>query len=241
MLSIDSLVKVYPGGVRANDGITLQIERGEVFGLLGPNGAGKTTLVSQVGGYLKPTSGRMLLDGVDLVRSPRHARSRCSIQPQGQITLGGLSPTQAVQTVGLIRGGSRSDVKKRTAHLFSELELNEWANAGGEHLSGGVKRLVTFCMAAVVPGDVVILDEPTNDVDPMRRRLLWKQIRALKDFGAAVFLITHNVHEAEAAVDRLSIIDHGKIQAIGTPRDIAGDSSLEDVYIRIAHLSMEEK
>src|SRR5205085_4301588 len=90
-------------------------------------------------------------------------------------------------------------------------------------LSGGVPRLTPFCLAAVVPGRVVILDEPTNDVDPLRRKLLWAQVRALADAGSAVLLVTHNVLEAERCVDRLAIIDHGRVAATGTPATLKGE------------------
>lgn len=239
MLVIESLEKVYPNGTRANDGIRLSIERGELFGLLGPNGAGKTTLVSQIAGYLKPSSGNIHINGKDVVRHPALSRRYCSMQPQGQINLGGMKARDAVQIVGRIRGGKGRAVAQRQRELFRNLALEEWAGMAGENLSGGVKRLLTFCMAAIEPSDIVILDEPTNDVDPERRQLLWREIRSLRDRGSAVFLITHNVHEAAASVERLAIIDHGRIQALGTPSDIACESSLEEAYIRIARISAQ--
>src|SRR5213079_3679676 len=96
------------------------------------------------------------------------------------------------------------------------LDLGPWERRT-HGLSGGVGRLATFCMAAVVPGRVVILDEPTNDVDPLRRKLLWDEVRMLADAGSAVLLVTHNVLEAERCVDRVAIIDRGTVQATGTP------------------------
>ena len=108
-------------------------------------------------------------------------------------------------------------MRLREQALIRELRAEAWANKGGEALSGGVRRLVAFCMAAVVPGQVIILDEPTNDVDPLRRRLLWQQVRLLADRGSAVLLVSHNVLEAERSVDRLAIIDRGKVIGSGTP------------------------
>src|SRR5439155_11272610 len=102
-------------------------------------------------------------------------------------------------------------------------ELGQWANRTITELSGGVARLVAFCMAAVAAGRVVILDEPTNDVDPLRRKLLWREVRALADAGSAVLLVTHNVLEAERCVDRLAIIDHGRAVGEGTPATMKGD------------------
>jgi len=231
LLSITDLTKVYRGGVSANDGVSLSVEEGQVFGLLGHNGAGKTTLVNQVIGLLAPTGGSIQIDGRDAVADPAYARRACSIQPQAQVPLNGLTPRQAVELVGQLRGGSPARVRERTARFVEALDIGEWLDRGGEKLSAGVKRLTSFCMAAVTPGRVVILDEPTNDVDPVRRRLLWGQVRVLADEGAAVLLVTHNVLEAERAVDRLAILDHGRVIAEGTPAElkagIAEDLRLE--------------
>jgi ABC-2 type transport system ATP-binding protein len=129
----------------------------------------------------------------------------------------GLNPVQAISLVAELRGASRRDARARAEELISALAIEEWSKAFGMILSGGVARLVAFAMAAAVPGRVVILDEPTNDVDPLRRRLLWAQVRALADRGSAVLLVTHNVLEAERAVDHLALMDAGRVVAAGTP------------------------
>jgi ABC-2 type transport system ATP-binding protein len=226
LLEIESLTKTYrkgmrgKAGVRANDGISLQLEAGEVFGLLGHNGAGKTTLINQVVGLLKPDSGTIQLDGRDVVADPGFARKACSLQAQAQVPINGLTPRQAIELIGRLRGASPTDVKQRVDELVTALELGEWLGQDGATLSGGVKRLVSFCMAAVTPGKVVMLDEPTNDVDPVRRRLLWTQVRALATRGSAVLLVTHNVIEAERSVDRLAILDRGRTVVEGTPAEL---------------------
>ena len=214
LLQIEELTKVYrsssrarEAGTRANDGITLAIGEGEVFGLLGHNGAGKTTLVNQVVGLLRPTSGTTRIDGGDMVADPGLARRLCSFQAQAQVPIDGLTPRQAIDLLGQLRGASKADTQCRRQHLVEALDLGEWLDVDASRLSGGVKRLVAFAMAAVTPGRVVMLDEPTNDVDPVRRRLLWRQVRTLADHGAAVLLVTHNVIEAERSVDRLAILD----------------------------------
>jgi ABC-2 type transport system ATP-binding protein len=216
VLEVDHVTKRYRGGTLANDDVSLHVEAGEVFGLLGPNGAGKTTLISQVIGLAAPTSGGIRINDVDVVRAPAYARQACSYQPQSPAPVEGLSPAEAVDLAGRLRGGPRAEVRRRGRQLLANLELGEWEEKVTP-LSGGVARLVGFCMAAVVPGRVVILDEPTNDVDPLRRKLLWSQVRALADDGAAVLLVTHNVLEAERCVDRLAIIDHGRVLSQGTP------------------------
>ncbi|MFC2026891.1 ABC transporter ATP-binding protein [Chloroflexota bacterium] len=222
LLEIKDLVKVFGKSIRANDGISLKIDQGEVFGLLGPNGAGKTTLVNQVIGLTKPTSGSININGIDVISKPDYARQTCSFQAQTQVPIAGLTAVQAIELVGLIRGGDKTQVHKRSKQLIDNLEISEWANKMGATLSGGVRRIVAFCMAAVVPGRIVILDEPTNDIDPVRRRLLWHEVRSLADTGSAILLVTHNVLEAERAVDRLTIIDQGRVIGTGTAADLKG-------------------
>lgn len=125
-----------------------------------------------------------------------------------------------------MRGGRPRQTRRRAEELIEALDLGEWARTPAQKISGGIARLTAFAMCAVVPGRLVILDEPTNDVDPVRRRLLWDQIRLLADAGSAVLLVTHNVREAERAVDRLAVLDHGHVIAEGTPAAlVAGHGS----------------
>jgi ABC-2 type transport system ATP-binding protein len=224
-LRVTALRKVYKGGHRkppivANDSLDLSVQSGTVFGLLGPNGAGKSTLVKQIIGLVAPTSGSIHLDGVDLVAKPDWARRQCSYLPQGALPIDSLRVTEAIELAARVRGASRAQARERCEHMVEALELEEWRRAFGSALSGGVKRLMGFAMAAVWPTSLVILDEPTNDVDPVRRRHLWREIRNLRDAGTTVLLVTHNVLEAEHSVDRLAIIDRGRILAEGTPASL---------------------
>lgn len=223
VLEIEHLTKQYRTGVRANDDISLHVAAGEVFGLLGHNGAGKTTLLNQVIGIARPTSGRIHVLGRDAVADPAMARRLCSMQPQSQAPLDGVSPREAIELMARIRGADRSRAQRRTTELIDVLDIGDWAGAKGDKLSGGVRRLTTFAMAAAEPGRLVMFDEPTNDVDPVRRRLLWAQVRELAAAGCAVVLVTHNVLEAERAVDRLVILDRGRVVAQGTPASLRGD------------------
>jgi ABC-2 type transport system ATP-binding protein len=223
LLEIEEVTKIYKKKVKANDGISLSITEGEVFGLLGPNGAGKTTLVNQIIGLTKPNSGSIILDGVDIIANPGYARQHCSFQAQTQVPISGLNTLQAIELVGRIRGGKRADVRRRAMELIDKLELGEWQKTMGVVISGGVRRLVAFCMAAVTPGKIVILDELTNDIDPLRRRILWDEVQELARKGSAVLLVTHNVLEAEKVVDRLAIVDQGRIMGMGTPASLKQD------------------
>jgi ABC-2 type transport system ATP-binding protein len=208
------------GALVANDDISLRIQPGEVYGLLGPNGAGKSTLVKQIIGLMMPTSGQIVLGPFDLVADPDAARQLCSYLPQAPMPIESFRAHEAIELAGRIRGGRRQEVRGRAAALIDALDIGEWRNSMGQKLSGGVKRLVGFCMAVVCPGRLVILDEPTNDVDPLRRRLLWEQIRALGAIGCSVLLVTHNVLEAEKSVDRLAVLSNGRIVAEGTPSSL---------------------
>jgi ABC-2 type transport system ATP-binding protein len=234
MLDFDGVTKRYRNGVLANDGVAFQVADGEIFGLLGHNGAGKTTLVNQIVGLLRPDSGTITLAGIDAVAHPARARQLCSLQAQTNAPLTGITPRKAIELVGRMRGGSRRQVTARTDELLGRLRLEPWADRRAQGLSGGVNRLVAFCMAVVQPGRLVILDEPTNDVDPVRRRLLWQEVRALADRGCTVVLVTHNVTEAERAVDRIAILDEGKVVVSGSPaalkHDVADELRLEVVW-----------
>ena len=235
LLTIKGVSKVYQRGVVANADVSLELERGEIYGLLGPNGAGKTTLVSQILGLIQPTSGTIHIEGVDVTRKGHIARKACSYQPQTNAPIEGLTPREAIELVGRIRGAPRDVVRKRARGLMDALQITQWADKQVP-LSGGVGRLTSFCMAAVAPGRICVLDEPTNDVDPLRRKLLWDHVRLLADAGSAVLLVTHNVLEAEHSVDRLGIMVGGRLVTQGTPESLKnrlGASSLVDVYTQV--------
>lgn len=231
LLRVDGVRKTYrvrrAEPIVANDDISFEVESGEVFGLLGHNGAGKTTLVNQITGAVVPDAGRITVDGHDATAEPQIARTIVSLQPQASVPLNGLTPRQAVEIVGRLRGASRTEVRNRATALFEALDLTEWADVIGQRLSGGIRRLTGFCLAAVAPGRIVVLDEPTNDVDPVRRRLLWQQVRALAEDRRAVLLVTHNVAEAERSVDRLVILERGRLAAKGTVAELKGKISEE--------------
>lgn len=224
LLKTENLCKSYVKNVRVNDNVSLTLEHGEIFGLLGPNGAGKTTLVRQIMGLAKPDSGNITINDIDIIAHPGYARQVCSFQAQTQVPISGLTARQAIELVGRVRGGDTKSVRDRTAELLKFLNMEEWSRKNAAVFSGGVRRLVAFCMAAVVPGRVVILDEPTNDIDPLRRRLLWQQVRNMVNLGSTVLLVTHNVLEAERAVDRLAIMDRGKVISMGTPGSLKGNN-----------------
>lgn len=217
---VNGLTKRYPNGVVAIDDIDIDIGSGEVVGLLGHNGAGKTTLVRQVSGLALPTSGSVRLGDIDPVSEPMLAREMVAVQPQQQFPLGAMSFSEAVLLTGRLRGSSTKQARIRFGELVDQLRLEKWLTVRGDRLSGGMLRLAMFCMAAIASAPILVLDEPTNDVDPMRRQLLWEEVRRIADGGAAVLLVTHNVAEAERSVDRIAVLDHGRLRFTGTPAEL---------------------
>ncbi len=223
VLEVSGLTRRF-GAVVANDGIDLRVQAGEVVGLLGHNGTGKTTLVSQIVGLLRPHGGTIRVAAVDAIATPSTARRCVALQPQAQAPLDGLTPRTAIEIAGRLRGMTRADARRSALALADELDIGEWfdrrATPDGGGISGGVRRLTAFAMAAVAPVPLVVLDEPTNDVDAARRRRLWKTVRRLGDEGAGVLLVTHNVVEAERVVDSLVVLDRGKVVAGGSPSQL---------------------
>lgn len=214
------------GTVVANDDVSLRVRPGEVVGLLGHNGAGKTTIVSQVVGLLRPDAGTIRVGGVDAVADPAAARRHAALQPQAQAPIDGLTPRTAVEIAGRLRGLSVRRARAAAEELAEELDIGPWldrrALPEGRGLSGGIRRLTAFAMTVVAPTPLLVLDEPTNDIDASRRRLLWEAVRRRGDAGSGVLLVTHNVTEAERIVDELVVLDHGRVVATGSPARLRG-------------------
>lgn len=202
----------------ANDHLSFEIPRGEIFGLLGPNGAGKTTLVLQLLGLLRPTSGSIWLEGVDVVRSPEQASQRTGFLPQTGIPMRYVEVERALYFTGRLRGQTHHDARKQAADLLVRFEMDGYAKRFVNDLSGGMLRLVNFAMALMGHPPVLILDEPTNELDPVRRRQVWDTISELNHRqGLTCILVTHNLLEAEQVVQRVAIMRAGRIVALDTP------------------------
>jgi ABC-2 type transport system ATP-binding protein len=171
---------------------------------------------------------------VDAVAAPAAARRLVGLQAQAQAPIEGLTPRAAITLAARLRGLDRRTAQREAERLADVLGITPWldqrALPEGAGLSGGVRRLTSFAMAAVAPLPLVILDEPTNDVDPARRRRLWDLVRELGDRGAGVLLVTHNVVEAERVVDQLVILDQGRVVAAGTPAQVRG---ADDALLRL--------
>ena len=216
---VRGLQKRYRGAPSpANAGIDLEVRTGEVTGLLGPNGAGKTTLVRQLAGLVAPDAGTLTLFGHDLVQDPRLATRYVGYLAQDEPALAELSVRRAVETTARLRGVARVGAGRVAAELIDELGLEAVADAPLVKLSGGQRRIA--CVATALAGDrpVLILDEPTTGLDPVARRVVWSALRRRRDeVGATVILVTHNVVEAETALDRVAVLDRGRVIACDTP------------------------
>lgn len=224
-LVLSEVYKKY-GKTVANDKVSVQFKAGELTAILGHNGAGKTTLLNQMCGIAKPTSGTIELDGISLVRRPDYARRACSVMAQLNTPLQGVTPSQALQAVGRIRGMSSSQAQEASAVMVDRLAITEWADKKSEHLSGGLQRMTSYGMAAMVPASIYLIDEPTNDVDPERRPIIWSDLRRLADGGSMVIVVSHNLLEVQRAVDRIILMKEGKVVIDGSPSTLAAAAGL---------------
>jgi len=209
ILDVRNLNKTYAGGFEALKDVSLEIERGEIFGLLGPNGAGKTTLISIVCGIVNPTAGTVLVDGHDIVRDFRETRSMIGLVPQEL-------PVETFESVWNTLSFSRGLFGKppNPAHIEKVLRsLSLWDRKDSPimGLSGGMKRRVLIAKALAHEPELLFLDEPTAGVDVELRQAMWNVVRELRESGVTVILTTHYIEEAEQMADRVGVINHGEI------------------------------
>ena len=211
-LIIESLYKEYNNGnIKANAGISATFYPGQITAIVGHNGAGKTTFLNQIIGVVKPNGGEICYQGYSLIKDPKKAREYVSMMPQFHAPLAGVTLRQCIESILYVRCVKKSSVNKITNQILSDLQIEQWATQAGDKLSGGVQRLTSFAMAVACPTPVVLLDEPTNDVDPVRRKLIWQYMRKLANSGHIVIVVTHNLLEVEQYADRYILFDKGKI------------------------------
>ncbi len=227
VLEVRGLTKRF-GETVANEGVDLRVRPGQVVGLLGHNGAGKTTLVNQTVGLLRPDAGRIEVAGTDAVAHPpsHGAPWRCSPRSRRRST-GSPRVRRSRTPVGY--AGCHQPTRTQRPSDSPRSSRSASGSTGGHSPAaaaspGAFRRLSAFAMAAVAPTPLVVLDEPTNDVDASRRRLLWQAGRRLGGRGAGVLLVAHNVIESERVVDELVVLDRGRVVATGTPTQLHGAS-----------------
>jgi ABC-2 type transport system ATP-binding protein len=212
-----ALTKCYPGSIVANRNIHLQVLQGEVFGLLGSNGAGKSTLIRQLAGLLKPTTGSVKLFGRAIEEDPLWIRLNVGYMPQDPRALGSLTVGQALYFTARLRGRSRQAARAERDRLLDLWHLGACRDRPISRVSGGQRRVTSLATTMAGAPRVLILDEPANDLDPERRHLMWGVLRSLQAEGTTIILVTHDVVEAERAIDRVGIMRAGELVAVGRP------------------------
>jgi ABC-2 type transport system ATP-binding protein len=209
IVSVAAVTKRYKSGLTAIDAVNLEIAKGEIFALLGPNGAGKTTLIGVICGIVSMTSGQILVDGHDIAREYRAARSKVGLVPQ-EIALDIFATVWNTVRFSRRLFGRRSN-DGYIEQLLRDLSLWEKRNSRVIELSGGMKRRVMIAKALSHEPDVLFLDEPTAGVDVNLRRDMWALVRRLRDKGVTIILTTHYIEEAEEMADRVGVINDGRI------------------------------
>jgi ABC-2 type transport system ATP-binding protein len=241
-IDIEGLTKDY-GEVRAVDDLTLTISEAEVFGLLGPNGSGKTTTINCLTGLLKPTKGKITVEGFDVQTNNQEVRQIMGVSPQETAVYPYLTGRENVRLFGALYSVPREELRTRTDYVIEKVGLMDDAHRRVSKYSGGMKRRVSIAMALVSDPRIVLLDEPTVGMDPQARRSVWDFVLDLRDKGKTIVLTTHYMDEAEELCDRVGIIDHGKLIALGAPTELQvryGAKDLEDVFIQLTGRRIRE-
>jgi ABC-2 type transport system ATP-binding protein len=220
--------------IKAVDGVSLKIKKGELFSILGPNGAGKTTLVRMLTTVLTPTAGDANINGYSILTGKKDIVKKIGVCPQEITIYDVLRAEENVEFVAAMHGIPRREAKEKTIKLLEEFGISgrkDWS----KHFSGGMKRRLNLAMSLIFDPEILFLDEPTAGLDPQARRLVWDFIRDLKNKDITIILMTHDMIEAESLSDRVAIIDNGKIIAMGTPTELkekyGSDNVLEISFI----------
>ena len=218
LISINKLSKTYSNGLNALKNINLNIKKGEILAMLGPNGAGKTTLISIICGIVTPSSGKVDVDGFDIIKDYRKTRSKIGLVPQ-ELTLESFETV--FNNVSYTRGlYSKPPNPKYIEKILKELSLWDKKDNSLRQLSGGMKRRVLIAKALSHQPSILFLDEPTAGVDVELRKDMWKIVEKLRDSGVTIILTTHYIEEAEAIADRVAVINNGEIILVDQKKEL---------------------
>lgn len=229
-VSIQQVVKDFPG-LRALDGVTLEIREGEFFGLLGPNGAGKTTLISCLAGLVRPSSGRLSIMGHDVLDAYREARRHLGVVPQELVFDPFFSVRETLRFQSGYYGIRHND--DWIDEILHHLDLTAKADTNMRRLSGGMKRRVLVAQALVHRPPVIVLDEPTAGVDVELRQSLWQFVQRLNQEGHTIILTTHYLEEAESLCGRIAMLKQGRVVALDTTSNLLARSSGHVLNLRL--------
>ena len=237
-------LKKYFREVKAVDGVSLKIKKGELFSILGPNGAGKTTLVRMLTTVLTPTSGDAIIKGNSILTRKKEIVKLIGVCPQEITIYEVLRAEENVEFVASMHGISRKEAKEEAKKLLEKFGIagrKDWS----KNFSGGMQRRLNLAMALVFNPKILFLDEPTAGLDPQAKRLVWDFIRDLKKDDITIILMTHDMVEADSLSDRVAILDHGKVIVLGTPTELkekyGSDNVLEVSFIEQDDLGTAKK
>jgi ABC-2 type transport system ATP-binding protein len=238
-LDVIDLVKIYPGGVKAVDGVSFQVRAGEVFALLGPNGAGKTTTIRIVATLLRATGGQVKVLGHDVATAPDAARAVIGYVPQEVALDRHLTARHHLElSARLYRVPSR-EVGPRVQEALALVELADRADEAVKRFSGGMKKRLDLACGLLHRPKLLILDEPTVGLDIQTRLRIWKFVADLRAQGTGVLLTTHDMEEADELADRIAVIDHGKVQALGTSAELKRGFGGEMVKVDLGRATLD--
>lgn len=249
IIAVQNLVKNY-GSFAAVKGISFDVQEGEIFGLLGPNGAGKSTTLEIIETLRPKTSGKVIVDGIDLDLQPHEIKKIIGVQLQ---TSGFFPGLNLLQLIELFSGLYNREVDPMG--LLDMVNLRDKAKASVKELSGGQKQRFSVATTLINDPRIIFLDEPTTGLDPQARRSLWELVKKIRDRGTTVIITTHYMDEAEYLCDRVAIIDAGKIIALGSPDKLIDElvatgferpkemksANLEDVFIHLTGHSLRDE
>lgn len=235
IIEVKDLVKTYPGDVKAVQGVTFNVKKGEFFGFLGPNGAGKTTTINMMVNLVKKTSGTITIDGFDLDKNPDEIYQRVGFAMQ-EI---GLDETATAREMLMLHGRlyhmAPEKITEQIAKLLKLVELEKVADRYTSTYSGGMRRRFDLALSLIHQPKVLFLDEPTQGLDPHARQLIWAHLRDLQKQGMTIFLTTHFMEEAQELCERIAIIDKGQIVTVGSPEELMKKydaKNMEEVFLK---------
>ncbi|MBI4034567.1 ATP-binding cassette domain-containing protein [Candidatus Saccharibacteria bacterium] len=236
MIKVDSLRKNF-GSIKAVDDISFEVKSGEIFAFLGPNGAGKSTTIKMLTTMLRPTSGKLELNGHDVVKDPASVRQSFGIVFQDPALEEELTSHENMILHGVLYHVPKDELNRRTEELLRLVDLWQRRDSMVKTYSGGMRRRLEIARGLLHHPKVLFLDEPTLGLDTQTRNLLWDYVRKLaRHEGMTIFFTTHYLDEAEEVADRIAIIDHGKITATGTVKQLTAKTrtkSLEAAYLKL--------
>lgn len=235
VIEVKDLVKRF-GSFTANDHLTFDVYRGEIFGFLGANGAGKTTAIKILCGLSRPTSGSVMVDGVDASRFPEEVKKRIGYMSQRFSLYEDLTVRENIELYGGIYGMTLRELIPRREALLEKLRFTEYGDTLIHSLPQGLRQKLAFAIALFHDPGIVFLDEPTSGVDPVTRRQFWEMIYETASHGVTLFVTTHYMDEAEYC-DRITIMNEGRIVALDTPAaliDKYDTTSVEELFVKIA-------